>query len=313
MKIGLVCIEVTSLHTLRANGYPVLIWSDAGTEMTSSHIPVPSTREFTVVSSELTFCPVFFENKLIEDSIQESSPSSPTKQPLALLTTNYGITVDWSNCKEISPLLALKEVLAFEASSGLQYLNMIEQVLSDYTTRGKFPSYEHTKLETILHFDYAKTILARSELHFIEVLAFLESPATRWTSKATAPSTEQEAQAISTLKIDFGYLISRVERLSAICEAGKATLMSNASVQESKRSAEESKLVTELTKATNRVTFIFLPISYVTAIFGMNFSQFGQGNLSIWLWAVVTFPLLIVSVMIVEYGAWIKSKFLRGQ
>ncbi|PYI14645.1 hypothetical protein BO99DRAFT_406498 [Aspergillus violaceofuscus CBS 115571] len=53
--------------------------------------------------------------------------------------------------------------------------------------------------------------------------------------------------------------------------------MGNFSIAESKRTAEESRLVGELTKLTNRLTFIFLPISFVTSVFGMNFKQFGQG------------------------------------
>ena len=84
-------------------------------------------------------------------------------------------------------------------------------------------------------------------------------------------------------------------------------VLSSFSIVESKRAAQEAKLVTALTKATNRVTFIFLPISFVTSVFGMNFKQFGQGPLSIWLWVEVGLPLLIICVVIVEYGSRIRS------
>ena len=71
----------------------------------------------------------------------------------------------------------------------------------------------------------------------------------------------------------------------------------------------EASLVTRLTKATNRVTFIFLPISFVTSVFGMNFKQLGQGTLPIWIWAVITVPLLIASIVTVERGHWIKTRW----
>jgi Mg2+ and Co2+ transporter CorA len=293
----------------------VLVWTDAGNETDHSHIPVPSTEGFTTVSSQLAFCPVFFESQLTESQHQQTSDNTfttrPSKQPLALLSNSYGATIDWAECTDPSPLYILQEILAFQAASALQYINMVEQVLSDHLGRGKFPSYEHTKLETILHFDYAKAVLTRSQLHFTEVLSFLAKPPLRWQSKASVTDSADQPEFMSLLQGDFSYLISRVERLVSICDAGKATLMSNASVQESNRSAEEARLVTKLTKATNRVTFIFLPISYVTAVFGMNFSQFGQGSLSIWLWVVITLPLLIVSVVVVERGGWILERFQR--
>lgn len=297
----------------------VLIWTDAGNETGHEYIPVPHTPGFSAVSSQVQFCPVFFESQLTK------SPDEPvdipptiklTKQPFPLLSKNYGATIDWEGYTDQSPLFAVQELLAFEAASALQYINMIEQVLSDHMRGSRFPSYEHTKLETILHFDYAKAVLARSELHFAEVLAFLENPPQSWKSKLPLSSPDGTAlvdvpRGISLLKGDFRYLVSRVRGLLSICDAGKATLISNASVQEAKRSAEESQLVTELTKATNRVTFIFLPISYVTAVFGMNFSQFGQGTLSIWLWAVISLPLFIVSVLVVEHGKWFKDRIWR--
>jgi hypothetical protein len=297
----------------------VLIWTDAGNETGHAHIPVPHTPGFSAVSSQVEFCPVFFENQLTEtpDGPGDVPPTVKlTKQPFTLLSSNYGATIDWEMCTEQSPLFAVQELLAFEAASALQYINMIEQVLSDHMRGRKFPSYEHTQLETVLHFDYAKAVLARLETHFADVLAFLENLPHSWKSKLPLSSPDGIAPAdvprgISLLKGDFCYLISRMARLLSICDAGKATLISNASVQEAKRSAEESKLVTELTKATNRVTFIFLPISYVTAVFGMNFKQFGQGSLSIWLWAVVSLPLFIFSVIVVEHGKWIKDRIWR--
>lgn len=293
----------------------MLVWTDAGNEIDYGHIPVPSTVGFTPVSSQLAFCPVFFESQLTESQQHQTSDhysaTQPAKQPLIILGNNYGATINWSERTDTSPLYALQEILAFQAASVLQYINMMEQVLSDHLGRGRFPSYDHTKLETILHFDYAKTVLIRYHSHFQEVLTFLAKPPQVWQYDTSTTDSAAYSNAIPLLHSDFSYLVSRVDRLVSICDAGKATLMSNASVQESKRSAEEARLVTKLTKATNRLTFIFLPISYVTAVFGMNFSVFGQGTLSIWVWVLITLPLLIVSVVVVERGDWIMDFFRR--
>jgi Mg2+ and Co2+ transporter CorA len=188
---------------------------------------------------------------------------------------------------------------------------MLEHLFSDIGGRFQFPSYEHTKLETMLHYDYIKAALTRLEQNLAEVQAFLVDPPTSWKPKTSTGGSTPQSEAWSTLSDDFDYLISRTKTLLRMCEDSKATLMSNASIQEAKRSVREAQLVTQLTKATNRITFIFLPISFVTSVFGMNFRQFGQGPLSIWLWAVITIPLLVVSVIIVEQGQWMEDKIKR--
>jgi len=261
------------------------------------------------VASQLAFCPIYFEKQLRQ---HEQTPDRPfTKQPLALLSCSYGTTIDWEGCINPSPLYVIQEILAFEAVSALQHINMVELALSDHLGRTKFPSYEHTKLETILHFDYAKAILTRLQSRYAEILSFVTKPPVKWQSEASKVESADQSELLSLLQGDFSYLMSRLEKLISICDAGKATLMSNASIQESKRSAEENKLVHKLAKATNRITFIFLPISYVSAVFGMNFSQLGQGNLSIWVWAVITLPLLIISIIVVERGEWIMGRLRR--
>jgi len=180
---------------------------------------------------------------------------------------------------------------------------MLERVLSEVGAQCDFPSYEHTKLETIVQYNYIEASLSRFQQHCSEVLALLTDPPAKWKTGASQPDND------SALVKDFHYLIFRANTLLKQCKDGKATLMGNNSVQEAKRSAKEAELATQLTKATNRLTFIFLPISFVTSVFGMNFRQFGQGQLSIEIWAIITVPLLIICVITVEYGEWIRSKW----
>lgn len=290
----------------------VLIWNDAGHESQYDHIPIPSTKYFAPVASELKFCPVFFENDLIDT--QRSSEKrqrnwSPHSQhPLILLNSYYGATIDWKTRDDgISPLFALQELFDFNTAAVSQYINMVEHVLSEIASPGEFPSYEHTKLEWILHYDYIKDKLTQLLQSLTDVRAFLLNPPVSWTSPAftsrQADYIPSEAQAATTR--DFTYLINRTRTLIAVCNDGKATLMTNASVQDARRSAAEARLVTQLTKATNRLTFIFLPISFITSAFGMNFREFGQGELPMWIWAAVTVPLLIVSIAFVERGRWL--------
>ena len=205
-----------------------------------------------------------------------------------------------------SPLSILEELFNFQAASALQFLNTLERILFELSNSCDFPSYEHTKLEMTVQYDYIKTSLSRFEQHCSDIITFLETPPTKWKQ----PNTPHPDQHTATLT-DFTYLISRTKALLKTCQDGKATLMSNDSVQKAKRSAKEAELVTQLTKTTTRLGYIFLPISFVTSAFGMNFSELGQGPLSIWIWAVIIVPMLIICVLIVERDEWMGSKWTR--
>lgn len=157
-------------------------------------------------------------------------------------------------------------------------------------------------MSSILHFDYARSILTRHKAHIQTLLGFLDTCLKDW-KKWANPSHQCDEGLTSMLRIDLEYLSTRVQNIIALCKAGKSTIMSNASIEEAKRSNEEAVLVTGLTKATNRLTFIFLPISFLTSLFGMNFRQFGQGTLSIWLWVAIALPLLACCIVLVESGS----------
>ncbi|KAI1843507.1 hypothetical protein JX266_010333 [Neoarthrinium moseri] len=274
-----------------------------------------TTDHFAPVAAELEFCPVFFENNLAEtQSMAEDQIWMPRCQhPTILLNSYYGATINWKITGSHGPLHALQELLDFNAAAISQYINMVEQVLADIGRPYEFPSYEHTKLEAILHYDYIKAKLSRMSESLTEALAFQRNPPTNWNCPMSAseqpdiPLTSTSAKSVE----DFTYLLNRTKSLIAICDDGKATLMSNASVQDAKRSAAETRLVTQLTKATNRLTFIFLPISFVTSMFGMNFQEFGQGDMPLWIWAVITVPLLAICILLVERGNWLSSRFKK--
>ena len=165
-------------------------------------------------------------------------------------------------------------------------------------------------MEDILHFDYARSILVRWSAHFADLLENLDrgvlAPAT-----ACEITTADHQDLVASLERDLKFLQREARTIVELCDSGKTTILSNFSISESKRAAEESQLVTQLTKATSRITFIFLPISFVTSAFGMNFKQFGQGPLSITIWVAVTIPLLTLSVVLVEWGVHVAPYFRR--
>lgn len=71
-------------------------------------------------------------------------------------------------------------------------------------------------------------------------------------------------------------------------------LMSSISVQESHLSSEQVKRTTRLTQ----LAFIYIPLSFVTGIFGMNLKELNGSELSIWVCLVVMAIVVILTAII---------------
>ena len=291
----------------------MLIWTDSGQEIDFSFIPTPDTDRFKGAVDRFEFCPVFFEKDLFDRTSLSRTPSdtqSPrSRQALSSLPGNYGYTLDWTKAV-VDPMFAIEELFTFHAASELQYLNMLEQYIVDLISRTESQQAGIT-IKSILHFDYARSILIRHGAHIQNLISSLDMCLKSWKQRATQTHGCDE-ELRSTLQTDLNYLLTRIQNVVTLCEAGRSTIMSNASVEEAKRSNEQAVLVTGLTKATTRLTFIFLPISLLTSVFGMNFRQLGQGPLSIWLWAATAIPLLTVCIVLVEMGGQIKAILRRS-
>ena len=174
------------------------------------------------------------------------------------------------------------------------------------------PGTEGTDLREVMVYNYAQTILVRHASQYNEVQRFMaECSALPVWRDYCGPSLDTTELTLRRLRGDYNYLQDRSRMLIALCETAKSAIISNASIEESKRSSHEAKLVTQLSKTTYRLTFIFLPISYVTSVFGMNFRQLGQGDLNISIWAAVTFPLLAICIVLVEFGGSIRRYLKR--
>jgi len=79
-----------------------------------------------------------------------------------------------------------------------------------------------------------------------------------------------------------------------------------ATLAESIRSNELADQVNKLTKLATLMSVFYIPLSFTTGFFGMNFSVFGQGNVKVWWWAVISVPVLAVSVLVMFFGSMVK-------
>ncbi|KAF1923072.1 uncharacterized protein M421DRAFT_426173 [Didymella exigua CBS 183.55] len=295
-----------------ASGPRVIVWSDAGDPEDS--IVTPNTPRFQKLSSTADFCPVFFDRgvqsaddtNITTFNVSVNGNIIPrTLQPLAVLPSRYGETLDWNEVST-DPLSLLEELFRFQASAASQYLNMLRDLTTERLAQTPPTGETLPSMDDILHLDYTKTVLIRWSAHFKTLVGVLNDHVFHVEAKLLKDDDRRLKLKLSLLK-DLEFLQAEAETLITVCDSGKSTIMNLSTVFDSRQAAKDSSLVTELTKATNRITFIFLPISFVTSVFGMNFRQFGQGPLSITIWFAVALPLLSICIFLTERKAWLKS------
>jgi hypothetical protein len=285
----------------------VIVWTDCGTDDGAAHVPVPGTKSYQAVATSLTFCPVFFENDLQENSISEASGPNGTdshdkvlQQPLAALPARYGETLDWESLST-DAVLILQEWFQFQSAATMQYFNLLRKTINHTLARADVVGKGGLRMEDMIQFDYTKTVLARWASHLRSLCQALSGCSSVPFLK-TPQGHGMRAEVDQLLINDLKFLLEEAKAITELCESGKSAIMSDFSITESERISRETQLVTQLTKTTNRLTFIFLPMSFVTSVFGMNFRQLGSGDLNIWLWVAVSIPLLTLCIILVEWG-----------
>ncbi|KAJ2969502.1 hypothetical protein NQ176_g8629 [Zarea fungicola] len=97
----------------------------------------------------------------------------------------------------------------------------------------------------------------------------------------------------------------QAQGLQEKCTQVMAVISNSSMLAESQRAMKQAKLVTKLTVAA----FVYLPFTFASGFFGMNFTQFGTGSLSLWIYSAASFPLLLVTL---TFYALNKQSVRRG-
>lgn len=117
---------------------------------------------------------------------------------------------------------------------------------------------------------------------------------------------KSEVAAEQLLK-DYRYLLSRAQTLSDQCDRGMHIVMNNAMIKESREAIAQAGGVAKLT----RLAFLFIPLSFTTSFWGMNFKQLGTGNQDIRWCFIMLFPIFIIAMIFMKYEVSNVRKLLK--
>ena len=109
---------------------------------------------------------------------------------------------------------------------------------------------------------------------------------------------------------DYKDLLQRIEEVQQELKDYLHRHVAMVSLKESRLGVEASKRSIQQADSVNRLTklaFAFVPLSFATSFFGMNFKELGTGQLRLWIFVVAT-AVLAFLVSLVTFLAFIVSK-----
>ncbi|KAJ5406073.1 hypothetical protein N7465_007357 [Penicillium sp. CMV-2018d] len=227
----------------------------------------PKVRELIANGTKLS-CPI---------------PSAGLVQNACWLHLDYGLNLD-KNLAARNSFYALHEIVMFTACAENQFLNMLETKLLKELDPAFLIRQTQPTLSNLL---YNQRVLDRHTQRIRDNLATIKAGnSSGWPRTKLEPDQQRIVDQITENLInDYEYLLSRSLVLSEQCSRGMQVVMNNAMVKESRDAIIQAEGVAKLT----RLAFIFVPLSFTASFFGMNFAQFGQGSLHIWIWFAVSY------------------------
>lgn len=155
-----------------------------------------------------------------------------------------------------------------------------------------------------MNLKYIKTQLTSHGERLAETIGLLENRhSLDWPRVPTSDAAEKTAALLLT---DFKYLLHRADSLARECEQGMATLANSSMLDESRRSVDNAIRVERLTVLAT----IFIPLSFVCSIWGMNFQEMGSGSLHFWMWFATAGPIVAFSLAVYHFD-FVRKLFCR--
>ncbi|KAL2070688.1 hypothetical protein VTL71DRAFT_13714 [Oculimacula yallundae] len=183
----------------------------------------------------------------------------------------------------------------------LKYLEMEIKRIS-------FKEIRNPKLETNSKLHDRREDLASVKQRLIETKRGIPLYVTTFLADHPAGKDEYHGPMLRTENWDA--LIEETVTLEAFLMETFQLLMSSASVQDSQMSINQSRRSTQLTL----LALIYVPLSFVTGIFGMNVQQINSSGLDIWVCFATLAPLILLTVMVFLAVKWYGNrKIVRGR
>lgn len=217
-------------------------------------------------------------------------------QTLSFLQTELGQSFDLETANE-NPFYALNEIFKLFAASEHQFLNLMEAKVQ------KQGPMDEDRQESISEIQQMKKLVDQHVEQLQDILEIVKSRGGRSWPRVTNSDGNEADEAVERLTSTVNKLTRRSQAVSQSCNDAMSMLSNEAVVREAQKSIKQAEGLAKVTF----IAFVFVPLSFTTSFFGMNFVEFDPEKLHMWIWFAVSIPVLILSLV-----AWsIDGKKLR--
>ncbi len=216
-------------------------------------------------------------------------------QSATLLYLGYGRTLDKETFAS-DAFYALHEFFAFKSFSESQFLNVVEAVIAPETSHMVLRQEQPTLSNLLYH---KEIVLSHAQELRGNISAIKNRGSGQWPRAISEAQQRVACAAADSLLCDFESLLQRTELLSHRCDQGMSIIMNNTALTESRRAISQARLVGRLTL----LAYFYIPLSFTSSFFGMNFSELTNGsNLDIWLYFATSIPVLLFSIVFLKFN-----------
>jgi hypothetical protein len=138
-----------------------------------------------------------------------------------------------------------------------------------------------------------KKVLDRATQYFDDVIRFIyEMKESHPTNNVPPDLDKQVVETTSRLLKDFEFLREEAGKLSKLCSDSVGIAMNTISIADSRASMAQA----QRTQVISYLAYLFLPLSIISSIFGMNVKELGQGGPGISLYFIIALPFTVLSI-----------------
>lgn len=209
-------------------------------------------------------------------------------QSLGQIHHRYGRLLDYEIMQN-NAFYALTELFSFFIAAETQILKTVESTM---TKVSDLVDGNESDINAPLQ---SQQFLEEHILDLKTTLDFVKrrgSPTWPKGSLSASQKMKAEAAAVS-LEQDLEYLLQRSESLRLRSERDLAMAMNIANIAEARRGILQGQNLFKFTV----VASFYIPFSFVSSFFGMNFKELGTGSLHVWLFFAVAAPIFGISVL----------------
>jgi hypothetical protein len=288
--------------------FSAVVWLDSGNPLDDNNLIPRHERDLSNRKPYMpSYLPVIQHRAKIAlnyDELQTFTetdrPTTPAPQlgagkPLqssCLLPFQYGVSLD-RDLMRIDALYALSDIFAFAASAENQFINLMQKQVD-----GAIREFRGQEEWSMAALRYSKDLLDDHIQHLESTIARLETEdRTNLPRAQDSPGLETRKATLDQLLEDFRYLLVRSKAVATRAKEGTDTIMNDVLLKESRNAFTQAKEVGRL----SFLAYFFLPMSFVTSLFGMNVVQISDWRLAVA--AILTVFVLVMAVSVV-LGLW---------